>query len=432
MQLKKSSAIGASLAAATCGLLGSMPAAKVMAQEADPWQIDSALLYYGESDGRVQDVSLNAAVRRAFDEDHSLSINMSIDALTGASPTGAVPMDTVQTFTKPSGNGSYEVAANDLPLDDSFKDTRVALAVDWQQPAGDLSRMALGLSISTEYDYLHLGADVRWERDFNQRNTTLFAGLAYGKDKIDPEGGTPIPLAPMRMANDGTSKRASEDKDVVDALLGLTQILSRRSVLTLTYSYSKSDGYLSDPYKFLTVVDPVTGGLVAGPPGSNLNLYLYEGRPETRTKQGLFAEWRHAFDRDSLALSCRIADDDFGIASSTIEARYRWNRTAEDFLEPVLRYYQQSAADFYRTYLVRGESVPRFASADYRLADMNALTFGAKYGRRLASQREFSVRLEYYRQTADSQDRPFGPLSGAELVPTTTAIIAQFGYKFDW
>jgi hypothetical protein len=176
----------------------------------------------------------------------------------------------------------------------------------------------------------------------------------------------------------------------------------------------------------------VTGGLVPGPLGSNLNLYLYEGRPETRTKQGLFAEWRHAYDRDSLALSYRIADDDFGIASSTLEARYRWNRTAYDFIEPVVRYYQQSAADFYRTYLVQGEPVPQFASADYRLADMDAVTFGAKYARRLASKREFSVRLEYYRQTADPQGKAFGALSGVELVPPTTAIIAQFGYQFDW
>jgi hypothetical protein len=432
MQLKKPSAIGASIAAATCGLLGCLPSTKVMADEAGKWQVDSALLYYGEDAGRVKDVSLNAALRRAFDEDRTLSINMSIDALTGASPSGAVPTDSVQTFTKPSGNGSYQIGAGELPLDNSFKDTRVAVAANWQQPAGESSRMAFGLGISTEYDYLHVGVDARWERDFNQRNTTLFAGLAYGKDKIDPEGGAPIALAPMQAVNDDTSKRGTDSKDVIDALIGVTQLLGRRSLLTLTYSYSKSDGYLNDPYKFLTVVDRVTGRPVAGPAGSNLALYLYEGRPETRTKQGLFAEWRYAFDRDSLALSYRIMDDDFGIASNTLEARYRWNRTAFDYLEPVVRYYQQSAADFYRTYLVQADPLPQFASADYRLADMDAVTIGAKYGRRLASQREFSVRLEYYRQTADPQGTPFGALTRSELVPSTTAVIVQFGYKFDW
>jgi hypothetical protein len=125
-------------------------------------------------------------------------------------------------------------------------------------------------------------------------------------------------------------------------------------------------------------------------------------------------------------------DDDFGITSNTLEARYRWNRTSVDYLEPVVRYYQQSAADFYRTFLVQGDVVPQFASADYRLADMDAVTIGAKYDRRLASRRELSVRLEYYRQTPDPQGAAFGALSAVQLVPTTTAVIAQFGYKFDW
>ena len=49
-----------------------------------------------------------------------------------------------------------------------------------------------------------------------------------------------------------------------DALVGVTQILSRRSLVELSYSYGKSDGYLTDPYKLLSVVDPVTGIPVAG------------------------------------------------------------------------------------------------------------------------------------------------------------------------
>ena len=50
-----------------------------------------------------------------------------------------------------------------------------------------------------------------------------------------------------------------------DLLVGVTQILSRRSLVELSYSYGKSDGYLTEPYKLLSVVDPVTGIPVAGP-----------------------------------------------------------------------------------------------------------------------------------------------------------------------
>ena len=60
-------------------------------------------------------------------------------------------------------------------------------------------------------------------------------------------------------------------------------------------------------------------------------------RPDSRTKQSLFAEWRHAFDRDSLALNYRFMDDDWGVTSQTVEARYRWNINEDSYLEPHLR-----------------------------------------------------------------------------------------------
>jgi hypothetical protein len=428
MQLKKP--IGASLAAATCGLLGAMPAASVAAEEAAPWEFDTALLYWGENDSRVKDISINAAVRRALDEDRSFNLGLTIDSLTGASPSGAVPSAAVQTFTRPSGRDAYQVAAGRAPLDDTFKDTRVALSGSWQQSLGESMRWSAGLSFSKEYDYQHIGLNGRLERDFNLRNTTLYAGAAIGKDDVDPVGGAPVGFAPMRAVNDLRDKRGSESKDVIDLLLGVTQVVSRRSLIELAYSYGKSDGYLSDPYKVLSVVDPLTGAPVAGPAGSGRNLYLYEQRPDARTKQSLFAEFRHAFDRDSLAVSYRIMDDDWGVMSHTVDARYRWNISSRDYLEPHLRYYRQDAADFYRTVLFNGAPLPAFASADHRLAESDAFTAGFKYGRKTA-RGEFSVRLEYYRQTADpSPGSKVGALAGYDLVPPLTAVIAQFGYKF--
>lgn len=428
MQLKKS--LGASLAAATCSLLGALPSAPAMADEARPWQFDTALLYWGEGDGRVQDISVTAAVKRALDEDRSFSLNATFDTLTGASPSGAVPSATVQTFTRPSGEGSYRIAAGDLPLDDTFKDTRVALSAAWRQSLGDSMRWEAGASASHEYDYQHLGVNARLERDFNLRNTTVYFGAAYGKDDVKPVGGAPVGLSAMRGTGDGRNKLGSDSKDVLDVLLGVTQVVSRRSLLELSYSYGKSDGYLSDPYKVLSVVDRVTGAPVAGPAGTGRNLYLFERRPDSRTKQSLYAEWRYALDRDSLAIGYRFMDDDWGVRSHTLDARYRWNRTANDYLEPHLRWYQQSAADFYRTVLFSNAPLPAFASADARLADSDAYTVGLKYGRRLASG-EFSMRLEYYRQTGKaSPGAAVGALAGFDLVPPLSAVLVQFGYKF--
>lgn len=428
MQLKKP--IGAALATATCGLLGALPASPVAAQEAYDWEIDTSLLYYGEDDDRVTDVSLMSSARRKFGDDRSLDMTLTIDSLTGATPSGAVPANTIQTFTTPSGKKNYSIAPGLTPLDDTFLDTRVALSANWQQALGESMRWNAGVSASFEYDYVHLGLNGRLERDFNLRNTTAYIGAAIAQDDIEPVGGAPIPFAPMREIDNHDSKLADESKDVYDILFGVTQVLGRRSLLELSYSYGDSDGYLTDPYKFLSVVDPVTGSPVVGPAGSGLNLYLFEARPDSRAKQSLFGEWRYAFDRDSLALGFRYMDDDWGVNSQTVEARYRWNINEDSYLEPHLRYYTQDAADFYRSVLFAGDPLPEFASADHRLSRFDAYTLGFKYGRRM-EHGEFSVRLEYYEQSADpSPGSAVGDLLNYDLVPPLTAVIAQFGYKF--
>jgi len=294
MQLKKP--ISGSLAAATCGLLGALPPAPVVAQEAPDWEIDTSLLYYGEDNGRVKDGSLMVSARRAFDEDRSLSLNLTVDSLTGSTPNGAVPANTVQTFTGPSGGDSYSIAPGEIPLDNTFLDTRVALSANWQQSLGEAMRWNVGLSSSDEYDYLHLGVNARLERDFNLRNTTVFVGAAYAQDDINPVGGTPVGLAPMfgeddeNEDDDDEGRNEKLSKDVMDVLIGVTQVLSRRSLLEVAYSYGKSDGYLTDPYKILSVVDPVTGFPVPGLADEVPYLYLYEKRPDSRAKQSLFAE----------------------------------------------------------------------------------------------------------------------------------------------
>jgi hypothetical protein len=324
-----------------------------------------------------------------------------------------------------------------LPLDPTFLDTRVALSGGWQQPIGENSRWNVGFSTSHEYDYLHLGVNTRYEHDFNLKNTTAYVGLAFAQDDIEPVGGAPIGLTPMLAErddddDDGDDFRGGGDqsKDVIDALIGVTQLLGRRDLIEVSYTYGQSDGYLTDPYKILSVVDPVTGVPVAGPVGGTPYLYLWEHRPDSRTKQTGFVEWRHAFDRDSLALSARYMTDDWGVDSQTVETRYRWNINERSYLEPHLRWYTQSAADFYRTVLFDGDQLPEYASADQRLADFDAYTVGAKYGRR-TDYGEFSLRVEYYRQEGDpSPGSAVGDLAGFELLPPLTAYIVQFGYKF--
>ncbi|MEO8020134.1 MAG: DUF3570 domain-containing protein, partial [Pseudomonadota bacterium] len=380
--------IGAAIAAATCGLLGTAPSVSVAADADSTWDVESAFLYYGESDGRVKDMSASAQATRDFGDERRLGLDGSIDSLTGASPNGAAASDGAQTFTSPSGRGTYRTPGGAIPLDDTFHDTRIALDGNWSQPLARLYTLNAGLGFSSEFDYQHLGANVGLTRDFNERNTTLSAALAYAQDTVKPVGGLHVPLSEMtdavdRGEDDGTPNGGGNDrKNVLDVLLGFTQVLGRHTLMRVNLSYSDSSGYLTDPYKILSVVDPITGNLAVRTPAPGASgpagVYLYESRPDTRRKEGLYAELRHDFSGKVLQLGYRYSTDDWQVDSHTIESRLRLPFGETSYIEPHIRYYQQTAASFYRYSLMSGAALPDFATADARLADMSAVTVGLK------------------------------------------------------
>jgi len=435
MAKKNSKTISVSLATATCSLLGTSVTTPVQAQEEPGWDFNTALLYYGESDDRVQDVSLNILGRRTYVDDRFLTLGLVLDSLTGATPGGALPFSSPQTFTSPSGLAVYTTPADVFPLDDTFLDTRFALSASWQQPLSRLFTMNAGLTASKEYDYLHLGANFKLARDFNKRNTTVSLGLAFANDELDPEGGAPVPLSAMLDVGDLSNKTGDQSKDIVDVVLGVTNVASRNLLFQLNYSFSNASGYLNDPFKFLSVVDGTSGDPIARIPAPGavgpLYEYRFENRPDERTKHSVFGQTKYYMDGKVLDLSYRYMTDDWEIDSHTIDARYRWPVGDSSYLEPHLRYYTQNAAEFYRISLVNGAPPVSFASSDYRLGDFDAITVGMKYGWKTRSGNEMSARLEYYMQDGDApSDQIIGNQASRELYPGLDAIIAQFSYRF--
>lgn len=430
MQLNKKRNIAAILATASCALIGTPALAN---DDDENWEFDTAILYYGESD-RVQLVEgvLNAS--KDFGNEHVFNGKIVVDTLTGASATGAVAQTGVQTFTRPSGNGAYNVNAGETPLDDTFRDTRVQVSGQWTQPVSQDFRVSGGLQVSNEYDYLSIVGNGSIAADFNKKNTTLSMGLSYALDTIDPVGGRPIEFSSMvvdqgqfanedayQSAFDETRIEGSEDRDTVDLLFGVTQIINRRMLMQLNYSYSASDGYHNDPYKVLSVVD--SGGITQD--------ILYESRPDKRAKHSVYWQTKYAFDSSMLDVSYRFATDDWDVDSHTIDSRFRFALSETTYIQPHFRYYQQSAAEFYNPFLLEGVDLPNHASADYRLGEMTAITLGAKYGMKLENGHELAFRLEYYQQ--DPKNAGFeepGVLAGLDLYPSVKAVIAQVSYSF--
>ncbi|MGB5246845.1 MAG: DUF3570 domain-containing protein [Woeseia sp.] len=425
--------VAATLAVATCSLLGGTASGPVQAQEEPVWDFNTALLYYGEGDNRVQDISVNVLARRNYVDDRSLSLSLAVDSLTGATPSGALPLPVAQTFTSPSGDATYTVPAGEHPLDNTFLDTRVALSAGWQQPIGRLYTGNAGVSFSKEYDYLHAGVNFGLSRDFNKRNTTLSLGLAFSKDELDPVGGAPVPLSAMLDVDDDSNKLGNPSKDVLDLLVGVTQVVNERLLLQANYSYSDSSGYLNDPYKILSVVDPLTGDTIARTPGGAgpSHEYRFESRPDARAKHSLYGQAKYFMDGKVLDLSYRYMTDDWGVDSHTLDGRFRIPFGDRAYFEPHLRYYTQTEADFYRASLIDGAPLPMYAASDYRLGDFDGITAGIKYGWETARGNEAAVRLEYYQQNGEvPAAQVIGNQSGRDLYPGLDAFILNVSYRF--
>lgn len=158
-----------------------------------------------------------------------------------------------------------------------------------------------------------------------------------------------------------------------DLLLGITQVINRNTLMQFNYSLNLSDGYLTAPYKLVSVYDQA-GGTLQG--------YRYEARPDSRIKHALFWQTRHQLDGgDVVDLSYRYQFDDWGIDSHTLEAKYRWD-LGRHYLEPQLRWYTQSAVDFYQPYVTSAQlsGCVEELTADYLFYTFNSYGIGVQVG----------------------------------------------------
>ena len=431
MQLRN---IKGKVSLATCSLL--QVATPLAQAEGSDWDIDTAFLYYSESDSRVQAAEPAIYAGRNIGDDNRIDLRLVVDVLTGATPNGAHASTVPQTFTTPSGSGSYTTPAGETPLDDSFHDTRVAAGADWTISLDRLSKLILGINASTEYDYMSAGISAKYSRDFNNRNTTLTTGIAYNNDTISPVGGVPIEFAPMVQQNLPLNRNgASETKTISDFIIGVTQIINRKTIIQLNYTFGLTDGYQNDPYKIVTVVDPVTGLPTLPTMAATGDLpYVYEKRPDSRQRNALFFNSAHHLTEDVIHFSYRYFWDDWGINSHTFDLRYRY-QLASSYLMPHVRYYSQDAADFYTHNLKLGTDIDaatgtvskQYASNDYRLAKSVTTTLGLKYGIPLSNNSEISMRGELIQQAISNDGVPAG-----EETPDLDAVVLQVNYSLTW
>lgn len=307
---------------------------------------------YQESDNRVRVDTTYAQLESDLTTSTHLKVMGLIDAIAGATPTGE----------------KAAVPGGEVPLA-HMHDRRKAWNTDLTQQFDRVS-LTLGFATSRESDYFSDGYSLNSVIDFNEKNTSLLLGYGRADDRINEEklGWT-----------------ITRPKTNNDFLVGVNQLLDANTTVTANVSYGQAHGYMSDPYKIVstTLLDLDPGTYYTVP----------ENRPMERNKLSVFLGLNRYFEamHGALEASYRYYHDNFGINSSTLSLLWLQKFGEKVTLQPSIRYYRQTAADFYYVDLDRagivtsygslgetGTGRAPFYSSDYRLAYMQSVDAGLK------------------------------------------------------
>jgi len=396
---------------------------------------DTALLIYQEDNDRVRAIEAETGLTWNAADGLIVSGKFTYDSLTGATPNGALRSRYEQTFVPPrktrfilgglvpidshtGASGRYTAAPNQLPVDKGFKDHREAYDLGVTLPVSETLKLSLGGNASSETDYSSYSARASLAKDLNGKNTTLSLGFNYERDSIRPFTGVPRALSYMGDMIVGGAKV----KQVYSLVAGVTQVLTPGWLVQVNYSFGTSRGYMTDPYKIFTLVDTVTGDPF---------YYIYEKRPERRTRSSVYAATKFAIGSAVTDASVRWYHDSWGIDSMTYALAEHMPVGTAAYVEPGLRFYRQTAANFFYHYLGIDNPTPAYVSSDSRLGRFHAWTFGLKAGAHITRSLELYGAAERYVQEGQRFDRKApGVLAHTDLFSGSRSVSLISGVRF--
>ncbi len=269
--------------------------------------------------------------------------------------------------------------------------------------------VTLGLSggFSNEPDFKSSfgSGNVNWE--LNNKLTTLSAGYALTSNEITRSGGH------GSGHHSGFSEVLDEKSTFNSFNWGVSQILSKNTLLQLNAGYTAQRGYLTNPYKFVYIRGEVTSEeyydllketpLVEGDWAKYTDLEVVgvdifrEKRPDSRD-QWFFATQlnQHIPSLDaSVHFNYRFYKDSWKIKSHTFELTWYQSLPLGITLTPHVRYYSQSQAAFFAPYFLEPRADGHYSS-DYRLSGFGKISSGLSVTKQFAKGIALEAGFEYY------------------------------------
>ena len=304
-------------------------------------------LYHRYDGGGLEVDGTSLLVRKNFADKVSVSANHFIDNVSSAS------IDVVTQASK----------FDDKRTEDSFN-------IDYLY---DRTLMSAGYIHSDESDYLSKTFHVDVSQDFFGDLTTISMGYTRGNNTIERN-------------RDDTFEEESKHQEY---RVGITQILTRNLIVSLTQEGMVDDGYLSNPYRqfrYASATDVAQGRYS----------WQLERFPEARRSDttGLRARYHLPNYRAAVYGSYRYYTDGWDLESNTFELGYNHTLPSGWLFDVHARHYKQSAVNFYSDLFTRGDEFT-YMTRDKQLSDMQSVTFGVGISYELPFKDRFLDKLTF-------------------------------------
>ncbi|WP_229792639.1 DUF3570 domain-containing protein [Ulvibacter litoralis] len=340
---------------------------------------DNAAVSGGIGTEELTDITGTFVVSIPLNDDDVLTIDAGVSAYTSASSSNVDPFDDdspADPFQASSGASSSDTWAN--------------LTGSYSHSSDDRNDIwSAKIAISSEYDYFSVGVGGSYTKLFNEKNTELSVNTNVYIDTWNSI--YPSELRPFGENGNGLNNSLftqntitgntnytprfnefqDEGRNSYSLGLGFSQILHKNLQGSLALDFVQQQGLLSTPFQ------RVYFGDVADSFIDNFQLAdAIERLPDSRLKVAVGGRlnW-YVNEILSVRTFYRYYYDDWGINSNTASIEVPIKITGKFTLYPSYRFYNQTAADYFRPY-EGALTTDEFYTSDYDLSEYTANQFG--------------------------------------------------------
>lgn len=343
-------------------LLAAAASALVQAED----KVSVQHLNYQENQQRMSVSDWVISTEQNPNVDHQIKLNIGIDSLSGASPAWqpdvvaeAAPEEVQQAAS--SSVYGFDSAGYSIQKVTIADEQRKSIGGTWLSRDKKRHELTFGADYSEEPDYISrsVSANYMWFAD-RYKNRSYSVGASLQRNHS--------------LAFDSQYNTYWEGLTASNFQIGLSQVMSQRSLVDANIFLIYDTGYLTNHYQtILRRYDGDGDGI--------LDTYLSaEQRPDLRQGFGTAGKWLMQWtDEVSTHVGLRLYSDDWGITSQTLNLKSYFTPVQEWTFHVLGRFYNQSAADFYKDpdgtnpeFAITG-----FGSSDHRLGSFTATTFEA-------------------------------------------------------